>query len=234
MGIEAGSSTYYQAKRGIVQDGLVLHLDAGVKESYSGGTAWNDLTGRSTITSLSSTNMDASSWSSDYGGIFTFDGTNDFIDFYTPDISSSSVITVEFIAFIKESYNIMVFGFSFYDFYLLSNRFGYNTAQSDIWGYSPVSLVYNQWIHCTCEMRSDVAATNNKIYLNSQQLTLSQQQGSTTTRGFNSGYGRISSWKNSLNYVINMDLSIFRIYNKALSADEVSRNFNATRHRFGL
>jgi hypothetical protein len=128
----------------------------------------------------------------------------------------------------------MVFGFSFYDFYLLSNRFGYNTAQSDIWGYSPVSLVYNQWIHCTCEMRSDVAATNNKIYLNSQQLTLSQQQGSTTTRGFNSGYGRISSWKNSLNYVINMDLSIFRIYNKALSADEVSRNFNATRHRFGL
>jgi hypothetical protein len=41
MAIEAGTSTYYQAKRGIVQDGLVLHLDAGVKESYSGaGTTW--------------------------------------------------------------------------------------------------------------------------------------------------------------------------------------------------
>ena len=45
MAIEAGTSTYYQAKRGIVQDGLVLHLDAGVKESYSGGNVWRDLSG---------------------------------------------------------------------------------------------------------------------------------------------------------------------------------------------
>ena len=43
MGIEAGSSTYYQAKRGIVQDGLLTHLDAGVKQSYNGGNTWYDL-----------------------------------------------------------------------------------------------------------------------------------------------------------------------------------------------
>ena len=33
MAIEAGTSTYYQAKRGIVQDGLLINFDIGVQES---------------------------------------------------------------------------------------------------------------------------------------------------------------------------------------------------------
>ena len=36
MAINAGDTTYYQAKRGIVQDGLVLNLDAAVDQSYPG------------------------------------------------------------------------------------------------------------------------------------------------------------------------------------------------------
>ena len=42
MGVAYGSSTIYQATKGIVQDGLVLNLDAGVKESVD-GTTWYDL-----------------------------------------------------------------------------------------------------------------------------------------------------------------------------------------------
>ena len=46
MAINAGDTTYYQAKRGIVQDGLVLNLDAAVDQSYPGnGTIWHDLEG---------------------------------------------------------------------------------------------------------------------------------------------------------------------------------------------
>jgi hypothetical protein len=38
-----GSTTFYQAKRGIVQDGLLLNLDAGVRESYPRtGNTWRD------------------------------------------------------------------------------------------------------------------------------------------------------------------------------------------------
>ena len=36
MGVAYGSSTIYQATKGIVQDGLVFNLDAGVKESIVG------------------------------------------------------------------------------------------------------------------------------------------------------------------------------------------------------
>ena len=46
MGIAYGVTTNFQATKGIVQDGLVLNLDAGVKESYSsGGTSCSDLNG---------------------------------------------------------------------------------------------------------------------------------------------------------------------------------------------
>ena len=37
MAIQAGETTFYQAKRGIVQDGLVLNLDAGLTLP----TIWN-------------------------------------------------------------------------------------------------------------------------------------------------------------------------------------------------
>ena len=39
MAIQAGEDTFYQAKRGIIQDGLVLNLDAAVNTSYNGGTS---------------------------------------------------------------------------------------------------------------------------------------------------------------------------------------------------
>ena len=45
MGVAYGSSTIYQATKGIVQDGLVLNLDAGVRDSYDGGATWRDLAG---------------------------------------------------------------------------------------------------------------------------------------------------------------------------------------------
>jgi len=74
MGIEAGSSTYYQAKRGIVQDGLVLHLDAGVKESYSGtGNIWYDISGNNrNATKYGSQSPEYPKWNS--RGYFTFSG----------------------------------------------------------------------------------------------------------------------------------------------------------------
>ena len=46
MAIISGKDTYWTAKRGIVQNGLVLNLDAAVASSYPGtGTTWYDLSG---------------------------------------------------------------------------------------------------------------------------------------------------------------------------------------------
>jgi hypothetical protein len=94
----------------------------------------------------------------------------------------------------------------------------------------------NQWKHYVFEMRTDVSYSNNKIYINAQNQSLSQVAGTenASNRSFNSGNGRISSWLYSDVFFISMDLAQFRVYNRALSAAEILQNYNATKKRYGL
>jgi len=63
----------------IIQDGLVLCLDAASERSYPGtGTTWTDLKGGNNGTF---NNMTASSFSSDNAGILSFDGGDDYVEF---------------------------------------------------------------------------------------------------------------------------------------------------------
>jgi hypothetical protein len=83
-------------------------------------------------------------------------------------------------------------------------------------------------------MRTDVSYTNNKIYVNGQSQSLSQVAGTENAglRSFNSGNGRISSWLFSNVFNISMDLAQFRVYKRALTAQEVLQNYNASKGRF--
>jgi len=134
----------------------------------------------------------------------------------------------------------MIFGFNLYDVWTADGRIGFNTAQGDQYGISSTQVtnlgLLNQWKHYVFEMRSDVSYTNNKIYINSQNQSLSQLLGSegSSNRNFNSGNGRISSWLADNNYYIPMDLAQFRVYNRALTASEIVQNYNATKKRYGL
>jgi len=56
---------------------LILHLDAGNSSSYSGsGTTWTDLSGEGNDVTL----VNGPTYSSNDGGYFDFDGTNDYIN----------------------------------------------------------------------------------------------------------------------------------------------------------
>ena len=60
----------------IVTDGLVLHLDAGNRKSYSGsGTTWTDLSGNGNNGTL----INGPTYSSSNGGYLSFDYTNDYV-----------------------------------------------------------------------------------------------------------------------------------------------------------
>jgi len=64
----------------IVEDNLVLYVDAANSKSYSGsGTTWNDLSGKRFTGTL--TNMTASNHTSGVSGYFTFDGSNESVSF---------------------------------------------------------------------------------------------------------------------------------------------------------
>lgn len=146
----------------------------------------------------------------------------------------------------------MIFGFDRYDVVfggtvavgstVSVQGLGFNTAQGDIYGIDGNQFeslgLNNNWKHYVFEMRSDVSYTNNKIYIDAvQQVGLSsvRPQGNPedpTFRVFNGGLGRIAGWQNDNNYRARMDVAMFRIYNRALTQQEVLDNYNEVKDRF--
>ena len=129
---------------------------------------------------------------------------------------------------------------------------GYTTANGDLHGLTrqqvdslqlnrdgasePEDVLPGQWKHYIFEMRSDVSYTNNKIYVNGVEQSLSQVAGTENSgqRSFNSGQGRIAGWRADNNYRMSMDIASFKVYKKALTASEIKQNYNALRGRFGI
>ena len=218
----------------LIQDGLILAFDAAVPRSYIGsGTTVNGL-----VEGIGVTLNNGVGFGTTGTSYFIFDGVNDNIPFSLPTYGST--LSIEMWSKIKLFSGGMIFGFNLYDVWTSGGAMGFNTASSDQYGLTSTQVtnlsLLNQWKHYVFEMRSDVAYTNNKIYINGQNQSLSQILNSenATNRNFNSGNGRISSWLFDNNYYIPMDLAQFRVYNRALSAQEVLQNYNASKKRYGL
>lgn len=214
--------------------GLVLHLDAGNPASYSGsGTTWNDLSGNGSNVTLTSTTFNAAN-----GGSIIFNGTSSYADF-TANIGNSNVVTVEM--WVKtNSLSVpvgMYFGFSQYDVWTNGGNIGFNTSNSDQFGIASSKVDYlgieASWRHLVFVMHSGSKASN-KIYVNGENQGLSQINGTfgTANANFNSGTGRISGWRYDFNWKMNMRVAGFKIYNRELSQQDITNNFNTSKTRF--
>ena len=222
----------------IVTNGLALCLDAGDLRSYAGsGTTWSDRSGNGNNVTL----VNGIGYNSSNRGSLVFDGINDYADFFAPNLGTTT--TVEMWCKIGTGYGSakMFFGWNRYCVFTTSGHIGYNTGNSDCYGVDVSDItalgVVNNWAQYIFEMRSDVSYTNNKIYINSILQNLANKavvlEGSIH-RNFNSGNGRISGWRLNAGYYMPMNCASFRVYNRALSADEIKQNFEATRSRFGI
>jgi hypothetical protein len=219
----------------INDSGLVLALDAGNIKSYPGsGTTWTDLSGQGNASLVN-----GPTYSSSNGGYISFDGVNDYASFYAPNLAGTA--TVEMWANLGASFSEkMIMGWNAYDIYCPSGRMGYNTGNGDVYGISAATVTSlgcaGNWKQYIFEFRSDVAYTNNKIYVNGVAQSLAQQLSSEASgnRNFNSGNGRIASWIATTGYEMPLYCAVFRVYNTALTADQILQNYNALRGRFGL
>lgn len=212
--------------------GLVLHLDAGNTTSYSGtGTTWNDLSGNGSNVTLTSTSFNSAN-----GGSIVFNGTSSYANF-NANIGSTNVVTVDLWVRTNSLANGMYFGFNLYDAWVYNGAIGYNTSGGDLYGITSDRVtelgIEGAWKHLVFVMYAG-SKTNNKIYVNGESQSLSQIQGtfSTTNSNFNSGIGRLSSWRFDLNWLMNLNVASFKIYNRELSQQEITNNFNAFRTRF--
>jgi len=212
--------------------GLVLHLDAGNPASYPGsGTTWNDLSGNGSHVTLTSTTYNAAN-----GGSIAFNGTSSYADF-NANIGNTNVVTVDMWVRTNSLANGMYFGFNIYDALVIDGSIGFNTANSDQYGMTSSKVrelgIEGAWRHLVFVMYSG-SKTNNKIYVNgeSQALTQILTSFNSTNATFNSGAGRISSWRFGLTWLMNLNVASFKIYNRELSAQEITNNYRAYQSKY--
>lgn len=175
-------------------------------------------------------------------GFLRFNGignTGSYIDFSSP-IGNTTTVTVEAWVRLKSNYSGgMIFGWDQYNIYCPSGMIGFNTNNSDLYGISAATVnslnLVENWVHYVFEMKSG-SVISNKIYINGNEQTLYQliATPNVVKTNFNSGNGRISGFKSEDRYLISMDMSTFRVYNRSLTKDEIMKNYNSERGRYQI
>jgi len=231
-----GTNKYFLLKSGyenITTSGLQINFDAAWYTSYSGTSNIYNINTSATAGSL----VNGTNFQTYNGGALNFDGTDDIVTFNAPNLTTTA--TVEMWCRPTSLTDKRFVGFGGYDVYAgFGGTIGFNTANSDSYGISSAMVsnlnLLNNWNHYVFEFRSDVNYTNNKIYINGVSMPLSQIASSEnpSARNFNGGNGVIASWFYG-GYYMPMQLGVFRVYNRSLTGDEITNNYNAQKARFG-
>jgi hypothetical protein len=214
----------------IVTDGLVLCLDAANKKSYSGsGTIWRDLVG-----SNNGTLTNGPTYSSANGGSIVFDGANDFVQC----LGSLTVTAATFVSWIRRNgsqgtYDGILYsrgtnttGMSFYS----SNQLGYtwNDAGNTYSWSSGLTIPDLTW----CMVAISVTSTAATAYLcESSRITSAINTVSHASSLLDDIKIGIDEFENRC---FTGNIATAMIYNRALSANEISQNFNSLKGRFNL
>lgn len=235
----------------IVQDGLVLYLDAASPTSYNtfiSPTTWRDLSGNENNTTLTN----GPTFSSVNGGSITFDNVDDYCITTlntTPTLNITSQITLDTwitptaLASSLHADGIISKGVSadgnaaIYELLLAPSAsinypyFRLRLATTTVYWPTniPINLNVPSSIICTYDqamMRIYVNGVESGTGLSANgNIATNTQQLALGTRFNNIG---------TSNATFSGNMSQVRIYNRALSSTEISQNFNATRTRFGV
>lgn len=192
-----------------------------------------DLAGLATT----ATNRAGVSYNVAAGGSLYFNGTTSGYTDFTFPLNGATTLTVEMWVYPTAFSGGMFFGFYNYDIYTYNNAIGFNTAASDVYGLTATqaSGCLNTWKHYVFVMKEG-SVTNNKIYLNGVNQSLSQILGTpnNANASFTNGVGRIGSWGINTNYIQPMYVTKFKVYDRELTQAEISAKFNKDKARHGL
>ncbi len=205
----------------IITDGLVLYLDAANTKSYvSGSTTWTDLVGLN-----NGTLVNGPAFNSGNGGSIVFDGSNDYVIIpgNSNTLSTLTVYTIELL--IKTTYSgnrvILEKGPNLKMMIQpdATNQIFYGDYSSFT---DSVPIFNGNWINI-CIVQ---ASSFRSLYINNQLKN-------TTAQGNSSANSNdIVLMSRNGSFAQNGNVSIFKIYNRALSATEVLQNYNATKTRY--
>jgi hypothetical protein len=230
-------STLYSPK--IVTDGLVLHLDAANKKSYSGsGTTWTDRSGNGNNGTL----INGPTFDSANGGGIEFDQTNDYVmipNSSSIQLTANQSFTISYFinldsitggnAFMA---SVMkgTFGSSYGHLLGTNNKYllVYTDSDSGVeqYVYNLLDDYENKWLQITQTYDGD------RIYVY-QNGGFYAQSGTGVQLTTNTNPLYLGSNGGS-NYFLDGTMANVYLYNRALTSSEVAQNYNATKSRFGL
>tara|TARA_S200002703_G_scaffold19020_1_gene15498 strand:- start:36 stop:701 length:666 start_codon:yes stop_codon:yes gene_type:complete len=215
-------------RNSIVTDGLVFCVDAGNEDSYPGsGNSAYDLVNRTTLPLVAQ-----ASHSTDNGGTFVFDGTDDYIGGVDLGITFSDIT---FSCWVKRNGSQ-----TDYTGLLISrpNVSGIGIMQTGrIWPmwnggiYSHNSNLFipdGQWAMVTVTFGSGTV----NFYMNTTSSTPSTGTSTTYSGTTTLGDLKIGIDEHNAARSINGNIACASIYGRALSASEITQNYNALKNRF--
>ena len=201
----------------LVMSGLVLCLDAGNPKSYPGsGTTWTDLSGNGNNGTL----VNGVGYNSGNGGSLVFDGVDDYVNSF--NASSLTNMTLEIWIYDTRSSgqrDILSYNGNSgsYTFNGSTFRTDGNGAAGRIFtgvGNPPVNTWYR-----FCYIK------NSNLYIN---------ETSYVGTGVDRSYGILSfaNTRSDINNRLNGRISNIKLYNRALTPQEIQQNYNALKGRF--
>lgn len=221
----------------LVLSGLTLCLDAGNPKSYPGsGTTWTDLSGINSSGEL----VNSPTYNSSNLGYFQF-VTDDYaripnntaLDTQTPTVEvwvKTNATTQSGFWFEKGDVNTQ---YSLFQEGSVIQWRQYFSSGQGLTNLSTVTATYmntSSWYQVVGTYTSGA----RRLYINGVLVNSDSQSGTINTNASGMSIGVFGGYNGARGYYYNGNLSICKIYNRALSADEISQNFNALRGRYGI
>jgi hypothetical protein len=229
-------------RNSIVTNGLVLALDAGNTKSYvSGSTTWFDISGNNNSGSLVGNPV----FSSGNGGSFAFNQTN-YITRGTSINAGSNFSVFSWVrpanidirnAIVGNSYNYTStqgFYFATATNYVGTLNAFFVSVGADV-AYRMAannSIQLNQWNYIGAVVTN--GGSNIRLYANGVETSYNFGTFSTNTILYDIAEFNIGRRITSATELFNGSIAQVKIYNRLLSQQEITQNYNATKTRFGL
>lgn len=210
----------------IVGGGLILDVDAAVSRSYSG----SGLTANGLIGGIGGTLVNGVGFTTANNGAFTFDGSNDYINFGNSSAVQQSSGTLS--AWAKSSspgvgYRGIIAKQGAYGLFYVDGVLVAYDWPADVPRSTGINIADNTWKNVVLTYQSGVS-NGTRIYINgASALTTTitiQSQVANLFGGAEANASQFSACQ----------ASSFKMYNRALTAQEVLQNYNSSKKRYGL
>ena len=209
----------------IVTNGLIFCVDAADPRSYPGsGTAWYQLTGATNTGAL----INGPAYNSGNLGSISFDGVDDYVDFST-DLGTMSNYTIMYWARRDAENRMPVASRLNTDFYWYGDnswKYKHGGVNAEYYYSKPTTISLGTWgCYCVVYDGSNVLIYRQGVYQGQQSTTGTADWSQGITVGWWAARGGYD-WQGLISNVM--------MYNTALTADQVTQNFNALRGRYGI